>query len=128
MAFFPPLHVVEDVLGLLQLLSDGAEYTYPPPTPTPPPASPSFSGRTSCRVPCAKPAATYLASTCPASSMDGLQLLPMLVNHSRRDGPGKSVELMKFQGQDHGFLSVEPYGNAGSEVVCLKKWFDYVDR
>jgi acetyl esterase/lipase len=72
-------------------------------------------------------------------AMDGLPLPPMLVviaeydllcdraadYAARLNAMGKSVELVKFQGQDHGFFSVEPYGDAGTEVVRLIKRFVY---
>jgi acetyl esterase/lipase len=44
---------------------------------------------------------------------------------ARLKAMGKSVELVKFDGQDHGFFSVEPYGDAGTEVVRLMKRFVY---
>lgn len=72
-------------------------------------------------------------------AMDGLPLPPMLVVIAEYDllcdraadyaarlkAMGKSVELVKFDGQDHGFFSVEPYGDAGTEVVRLMKRFVY---
>lgn len=72
-------------------------------------------------------------------ALDGVALSPMLVVTAERDllrdraadyvarlsAMGKPVELEEFEGQHHGFFTVEPYGDAGSEVVRLVKRFVY---
>ncbi|XP_062212642.1 carboxylesterase 15-like [Phragmites australis] len=44
---------------------------------------------------------------------------------ARLEAMGKPVELVEFEGQHHGFLVVEPSGDAGSEVVRAVKRFVY---
>ncbi|XP_020179726.1 strigolactones hydrolase CXE15-like [Aegilops tauschii subsp. strangulata] len=81
------------------------------------------------------PLANPFAPGSPA--LDGLVLPPMLVVAAERDqlrGPtadyvarlkamGKPLELVEFEGQDHGFFVIEPYGDAGSGVVRAVKRF-----
>ncbi|XP_044949106.1 probable carboxylesterase 15 [Hordeum vulgare subsp. vulgare] len=71
--------------------------------------------------------------------LDGVALPPMLVVTAEHDllrdraadyaarlkAIGKPMELVEFEGQHHGFFAVEPYGDAGSEVVRLVKRFVY---
>ncbi|XP_024317267.1 probable carboxylesterase 15 isoform X2 [Brachypodium distachyon] len=42
---------------------------------------------------------------------------------ARLEAMGHAVELVEFEGQHHGFFAVEPYGEAGHELVCLVKRF-----
>ena len=83
------------------------------------------------------PLANLFGADSPA--LDGVALPPMLLVAAAHDllrdraadyaarlkAMGKPVELVEFEGQHHGFFAVEPYGDAGSEVVRLVKRFVY---
>ncbi|TVU44676.1 hypothetical protein EJB05_04125, partial [Eragrostis curvula] len=44
---------------------------------------------------------------------------------TRLKAMGKPVELVEFRGQDHGFFVVEPWGEAGDELVRVMRRFVY---
>ncbi|KAL6893929.1 hypothetical protein ACP4OV_008027 [Aristida adscensionis] len=72
-------------------------------------------------------------------ALDGVALPPVLVAVGTRDllrdraadyvvrleAMGKPVELVEFEGQHHGFFIVEPWGDAGSELVRVLSRFVY---
>ena len=44
---------------------------------------------------------------------------------ARLEAMGKPVELVEFQGQHHGFFPVEPWGDAGDELIRVVRRFVY---
>ena len=72
-------------------------------------------------------------------ALDALALPPVLVvvaEHdllrdraagyvARLEAMGKPVELVEFQGQHHGFFPVEPWGDAGDELIRVVRRFVY---
>ncbi|VAH74220.1 unnamed protein product [Triticum turgidum subsp. durum] len=117
-------HVVEDLLGVVQLLSDasvvrGDESVLGPKEPLPDVPGVEWKD-------VVYHAAHGLSVRVyrPASSSDVL-CDRVLGYAARLKGMGKDVELVEFEGQQHGFSVLRPFGEAADELMRVLRRFVY---
>ncbi|VAH58559.1 unnamed protein product [Triticum turgidum subsp. durum] len=143
-------HVVEDLLGIVQILSDGSvvrgdESVLGPKEPFP--DVPGVEWKDICEQlwhmslpvgasrdhPVANPFGPESPSLAPVELPPALVVAPLgdvlrvrvLGYEARLKDMGKDVELVEFEGQQHGFSVLQPFGEAADELMRVLRRFVY---